>query len=108
MSDTTLSRLQRLHDDYAARSSALRRDLAARYSSDTAEQAQERENDEVMEALLAESSELQRRVALAIERYKQGEYGICQRCGEAIAPARLEALPAAEYCIGCADLAERQ
>jgi len=30
-----------------------------------------------------------------------GGYGRCEVCGEAIAPARLEALPAARHCIAC-------
>ncbi|MDN5749901.1 MAG: TraR/DksA family transcriptional regulator [Pseudonocardia sp.] len=38
----------------------------------------------------------------AADRLRAGSYGRCARCGEPIAPARLEALPAAETCIGCA------
>jgi len=29
-------------------------------------------------------------------------YGLCESCGKAIAPARLEAFPAARLCIDCA------
>jgi RNA polymerase-binding protein DksA len=38
----------------------------------------------------------------AIERMKAGTFGTCLRCGKPIAPARLEARPAAELCIECA------
>lgn len=31
-----------------------------------------------------------------------GSYGECQRCGEQIEPARMQALPAAEFCLACA------
>jgi RNA polymerase-binding transcription factor DksA len=38
----------------------------------------------------------------ALERLSTGSYGICQRCGQPIAPARLAARPAARTCIACA------
>jgi len=37
----------------------------------------------------------------ALKRIKDGSYGICTNCGEAINPERLEALPFAEFCINC-------
>ncbi|MGY6497560.1 MAG: TraR/DksA family transcriptional regulator [Microcella sp.] len=40
----------------------------------------------------------------ALRRLEAGEYGVCQRCGQAIAPARLEARPDATLCIDCARL----
>ena len=42
-------------------------------------------------------------VQAAIQRLEGGgTYGICERCGQPIAKARLEARPAAHTCIGCA------
>jgi RNA polymerase-binding transcription factor DksA len=41
-------------------------------------------------------------VEAAIHRVADGTYGLCERCGEPIAPARLEAMPAARFCIACA------
>jgi RNA polymerase-binding transcription factor DksA len=41
-------------------------------------------------------------VDAALERVDAGTYGMCERCGGAIGDARLEALPAARRCIGCA------
>lgn len=38
----------------------------------------------------------------ALERLEAGTYGICVRCGRPIAPARLDARPAAPTCIDCA------
>jgi len=38
----------------------------------------------------------------AFDRVRAGAYGICVRCGQPIAAARLEARPAAALCIGCA------
>ena len=44
----------------------------------------------------------------ALEEARQGLYGICERCGQAIDPARLEALPDATLCIECKRIVERQ
>lgn len=44
-------------------------------------------------------------VEAAIERLAAGTYGVCERCGQPIAPARLEARPTARTCIGCASAA---
>jgi len=61
-----------------------------------------------------ESFELERRLALekrmrdqladvehALNKFKQGTYGLCDRCGQPIDPARLEALPQANLCLSC-------
>ncbi len=39
----------------------------------------------------------------ALERFDKGVYGQCEGCGQPIAPARLEAKPAARHCIDCAN-----
>lgn len=41
-------------------------------------------------------------VVRAQEKLVEGDYGRCDRCRKAIAPARLEALPWATACISCA------
>lgn len=98
--------LDSLEAEYAARVTAIRRDLAGSHSADSAEQAGERQNDEVLQALLVEAELGQAQAAQAKQRLSAGTYGLCQRCGVAIAPARLQALPTAAFCLGCADLAE--
>ena len=40
----------------------------------------------------------------ALARIDAGTFGTCIRCGRAIAPDRLDALPWAEHCIDCARL----
>jgi RNA polymerase-binding protein DksA len=45
-------------------------------------------------------------VKRALARIEDGTYGECVRCGEDIAPARLEARPEAALCIDCARAAE--
>jgi len=61
-----------------------------------------------------ETLELEKRLALensireeltkvehALDKIEKGTYGICDNCGKPIAPARLEALPQASYCMDC-------
>lgn len=38
----------------------------------------------------------------ALEKLDAGTYGQCDRCGQAIAAARLDALPASALCVTCA------
>jgi DnaK suppressor protein len=47
------------------------------------------------------------RLAEALERLRDGEYGVCQECDEAIAPARLKAMPEVKTCVRCQDRLER-
>ncbi|HLD69000.1 MAG TPA: TraR/DksA family transcriptional regulator [Pseudomonas sp.] len=94
--------LDALAADYAARAQAIQLDLARGHSPDFAEQAQQRQNDQVLAALLAEAEDGLREVGLARLRLVDGSYGQCQRCGQPIGEARLRALPMARECISCA------
>lgn len=47
------------------------------------------------------TQELLQQTALALARIEAGSYGTCRRCGEPIAPARLEASPRATTCLPC-------
>ncbi|MFC1942227.1 TraR/DksA family transcriptional regulator [Chloroflexota bacterium] len=37
----------------------------------------------------------------ALHKVKEGTYGLCDSCGQPIAPERLEALPQASLCVNC-------
>ena len=39
----------------------------------------------------------------ALNRMDHGTFGICESCGQPIAPARLEAIPFARFCVKCAE-----
>jgi DnaK suppressor protein len=43
-----------------------------------------------------------RDVERALEKLDEGTYGVCDRCGGAIAPERLAAVPWAVRCVACA------
>lgn len=55
-----------------------------------------------VEALAGSLQETLAEVSDAIARLETGGYGLCESCGQPIAPARLEAKPAARDCIACA------
>jgi DnaK suppressor protein len=37
----------------------------------------------------------------ALDKIEKGTYGLCDTCGEPIAPDRLQALPQTSYCLSC-------
>ncbi len=84
------------------RVSAIRKDLSRGHSRDSQEQAQERENDEVLNGLLAEAQEQLNRIAAALRKIDEGTYGQCEQCAGPIDSRRLETLPDASLCIRCA------
>jgi DnaK suppressor protein len=47
------------------------------------------------------------RTERALAKLDEGSYGICDACGEPIAPARLQAAPDAVHCVACASSQRR-
>ncbi len=64
--------------------------------ADSSQVTAERGEAEVLAGQLQESLD---EVASAIDRLEDGSYGRCEVCGQAIQPARLEAMPATRFCI---------
>jgi RNA polymerase-binding transcription factor DksA len=93
--------LDALLHEYTTRAEAIARCLERRHPGNGAEQAQQRQNDEVLEALLAEAEQGLLLVRQAQQRLAEGRYGECLCCGEPIEAARLAALPVAECCLSC-------
>jgi DnaK suppressor protein len=62
------------------------------------------------EKVLALVNSLERKLSsieYALRQTRDGTYGICERCGETIDPARLEAMPEATMCVKCKSIVER-
>ena len=55
-----------------------------------------------VEALAGNLRESLTDVEAAIKKLDDGSFGICEGCGQAISPDRLEAKPAARLCMDCA------
>ncbi len=68
--------------------------------ADSSQVTAERGEAEALAGTLRETLE---EVALAIGRLEEGRYGRCEVCGQPVAPARLEAMPATRYCINHAN-----
>jgi RNA polymerase-binding transcription factor DksA len=55
-----------------------------------------------VDALVGSLRETLQEIDDALAKMDAGSYGRCESCGGEIGEARLEAKPAARYCIGCA------
>jgi RNA polymerase-binding transcription factor DksA len=69
---------------------------ADQHQADIGTETFDRERDfSILEQVEAELHDVER----ALERLDAGTYGSCEACGKPIEPERLEALPAARYCV---------
>ena len=76
--------------------------------ADEVDEIQENERREIGFATRELLVERVNRLSAALERLKNGDYGTCVECEEAISPARLQALPEVTTCVRCQDRLERQ
>ncbi|MFG1488609.1 TraR/DksA family transcriptional regulator [Oceanospirillum sp. HFRX-1_2] len=90
-------------ESLTSRLNHIERDVSQSHSSDSAEQAQERENDEVLDEIGNETLHSIEQIKSALKRIDEGEYGICEKCGDEIAPERLLILPESTFCVKCAE-----
>jgi DnaK suppressor protein len=67
--------------------------------------SEDREMTFAVRGLLVERAN---RLAQALDRVRSGDYGVCEVCGEPIAPARLRAIPEVTTCVACQDAEERR
>lgn len=75
------------------------------HQADTGTETFDRERDlSILEQVEAELADVER----ALQRLDEGTYGNCEACGEPIEEERLEALPAARFCLKHQAAAERQ
>jgi len=60
--------------------------------------------EELNLALLENQDQILDEVNDALESIDEGTFGRCENCGQEIPAGRLQALPYARYCVGCARL----
>jgi DnaK suppressor protein len=90
--------LQREYDERLA-------DSAGDDQADTGTKTFEREQEITLaNNLLERITQVER----AIDRLGEGNYGYCERCGNAIPVERLAAFPSATLCVSCKQLEERR
>ncbi len=101
--------LQAEYDQTLAEITELQRerltDSAGDDQADTGTKTFEREQEiSLANNLLERINQVER----AIERVGQGNYGWCEKCGNAIPVERLAAFPSATLCVSCKQLEERR
>jgi RNA polymerase-binding transcription factor DksA len=72
------------------------------YDSNFADSSQVTAERGEAEALAGSLREQLAEVEAALARLAEGSYGRCERCGQEVAEARLEAMPTARLCMTCA------
>ena len=77
-------------------------DLEQPLPADLADQAIDLEDDEVLQGIGRANQQEVRLLNDALKRIARGSYGICQKCGDPISDARLDAVPHAMICRNCA------
>jgi DnaK suppressor protein len=100
------ARLEAMLAELEGRQQRIADDLDEPLNPDSSERAVEMEDDVSLEGQAALVAREIASVKRALGRIDEGTYGECMRCGEDIAPARLEARPEAALCIDCARKAE--
>jgi DnaK suppressor protein len=96
--DQTLSEITELQRDRLT-------DSAGDDQADTGTKTFEREQEITLANNLLERIN---QVERAIDRLGEGNYGYCERCGNAIPVERLAAFPSATLCVSCKQLEERR
>jgi len=106
-----MSEVLRLRGEIEASESALAglmRDSGGGAGDDEADTGTKNVTREHEMALTANAREMLVQTERALERLDAGTYGVCERCGEAIGKARMQAFPRATLCVSCKQKEERR
>lgn len=86
---------------------SLLKQLRQQTSGDMVDAALDSAQDEISSQLAEVESRELANIEIALERIREGHYGMCESCECAIPMARLQALPYATLCINCQREAEK-
>ncbi len=86
---------------------SLLKELRAQTAGDVVDAALDSAQDEISSQLAEVESRELASIENALERMRQGQFGVCEGCSVTIPMARLNALPYATLCIECQREAER-
>jgi DnaK suppressor protein len=87
---------------------SLLKELSAQSSGDVVDAALDSVQDEISSQLAEVESRELARIENALQRMREGQYGVCEGCATIIPLARLNALPYAALCIKCQRESERE
>ncbi|MHB1786920.1 MAG: TraR/DksA C4-type zinc finger protein [Acidimicrobiales bacterium] len=111
--DRERSRLESIRDGFLADGLTIESEeealgdmpVSSQHQADVGTETFERERDiSIYEQVAAELADVER----ALKRLDEGSYGNCEACGRPIEAARLEALPAARFCLADQSMAEHE
>ncbi len=100
MREILITRRDALRKALAGDLSALK-DLREQSGGDVVDFALDSAQDEISSQLAQVESRELANIETALERMKEGTYGLCEGCGNSIPLVRLQALPYATCCINC-------
>lgn len=80
---------------------SLLKELRAQTAGDVVDAALDSAQDEISSQLAEVESRELASIENALQRMREGQYGVCEGCGCSIPMARLNALPYATLCINC-------
>jgi DnaK suppressor protein len=90
-----------------ARRQELRDEVLIEPAADEVDEAQAAEARELAIRNLERAARTLRQIEEAIRRLDTGEYGICESCEEMIGAKRLHAVPWAQLCLNCQEIADQ-
>ena len=85
-----------------------RDEIAVESVPDTLDRVQRETERELAIRQIESSFSRVQKIRLALERIDEGSYGTCLGCDTEISPKRLNAVPWAEYCVHCQEIADRE
>jgi DnaK suppressor protein len=87
---------------------SLLKELRQQSGGDVVDVALDASQDEISSQLAEVESRELANIENALERMREGSYGLCEACSKPIPLARLQALPYATQCIECQRKSERR
>jgi DnaK suppressor protein len=90
-----------------AKDLGLRDEVYIEPAADELDEAQAAEARELATRSLERSARTLRQIEKALRRLNKDEYGICASCDKPIGAKRIQAVPWADLCLNCQELADR-
>ena len=75
---------------------------------DLVDQAGDERDREMSLLLTGRDKEKLQAINEALEKIREGSYGICEECGDKIGPGRVKVMPLAKYCVSCQSKIEKE
>ena len=75
---------------------------------DLVDQAGDERDREMALLLTGRDKEKLQAINEALEKIREGSYGVCEECGDKIGPGRLKVMPLAKYCVTCQSRQEKE